>query len=142
MHAMSKELLDSIADVAFAKLKGVGEDAQRLSDPAQTIVVVYAVQGVMDNGGLRYFFENDWPGNPQYSFFADAYRRIGATSEAGAILAATALFDRPDPHLDAEYRIAVMDDDFVRRLADLERRCRSDVWSLLTSYAVDCRGDL
>lgn len=139
---MSEDLLDVVSDAAFAKLESVGGNPQQLSDPAQTIVVVYAAQGVMDNGGLHYFFENDWPNHPPYSFFADAYRRIGATPEADAILAAAALFDRPDPHLDDEYRVAAMDDDFIRKLSEIDRRCSSDVWSLLTRYAVDYRDDL
>lgn len=47
--------------------------------------VVWAVvhsYGIVENGGLRYFFENDWPDGVTYDRFIQAYNTIGATHSA------------------------------------------------------------
>ncbi len=67
--------------------------------PAQTVLLIGTAQGVLDNGGLRYFFESDFPGRPSYETFADAYARIGAQQCADAIRQAAARFPFSDPHL-------------------------------------------
>ena len=51
----------------------------------------------LNNGGFRYFFENDFPNHPPYSDFSDDYREIGVTDVADWIDAAAALFGFPDP---------------------------------------------
>ncbi len=47
-----------------------------------TVWAVEQAQGIIDNGGFQYFFENDWPENPSYSVFIDSFRRIGAGEAA------------------------------------------------------------
>ena len=46
-------------------------------------IVVYAAQGIIDNGGFQYLFESDFPGCPPCSLTVPAFRRNGAR-EAGA----------------------------------------------------------
>jgi hypothetical protein len=41
----------------------------QLSEPLQTCWAVENAQGIIDNGGLQYFFDSDWDGNSPYSFF-------------------------------------------------------------------------
>lgn len=43
----------------------------------RTVALVLIGQAAIDNGGLKYFFENDWLEGVTYSHFADAYERIG-----------------------------------------------------------------
>lgn len=101
----SSALIDKMSDAAFAKLKEANGNIESLSEPYKTIVLVYSAQGVIDNGGLVYFFENDWPNHPPYLLFIDAYMRIGATEAARAIDSALNYFDFESPELNKKARL-------------------------------------
>jgi len=94
-------LLEAAQDEAFRRLAAVGGDLARLPLPARTLVLVTSAQGVLDNGGLAYFFSGDFPGAPSYDEFVAAYRRIGAEVPAQRLEAAVARFpfDRPQRRL-------------------------------------------
>jgi hypothetical protein len=77
----------------------VDGDITRLAIPLQTVAVIYSAQGVIDNGGLEYFYESDFNGTPEYSFFAGAYRRIGAEIAATCIEESAAMFPFVDANL-------------------------------------------
>jgi hypothetical protein len=96
----------------MAEVARVGNPAL-LPAAVRTVLLVHAAQGVIDNGGLQYFFESDWPGQPPYSNFVDAYRAIGAVSEASAIAAAVELFPFSEPHKHRGRR-----DEFLERFLD------------------------
>ncbi len=83
-------------------------DYAKLSPAVRTVLLVSAAQGVIDNGGLQYFFENDFEGQPPYSEFVEMYRAIGAKEEADALAAAVELFPFSEPHLKRTLR-----DEFV-----------------------------
>lgn len=102
------DLLDTYADLAFSKLDALGGDPSHLSKPMQTLVVVVSAQGVIDNGGLEYFYSGNFPGNPPYTVFEEAFKTIGATPAAEAIAGSAALFAIPDPHLNLDHRHEVM----------------------------------
>jgi hypothetical protein len=56
--------------------------------PAQVLVLVNSAQGILDNGGLQYFLESDWPANPPYSCFLDALEGdpvAGPPKQAGQV---------------------------------------------------------
>lgn len=89
---MSVCLLDRLSEHAFARLAELGGDPDALPDAARTLVVVSCAQGIIDNGGLEYFFESDFPGEPPYAMFVEAYRLIGASSAADCIERAVAMF--------------------------------------------------
>ena len=72
---------------------------EKLSEPLQTVLIVEAAQGIIDNGGLEYFYEADFPRNPPYSVFVKAYRRIGAEFGAKCIETTSGMFPFPQPHL-------------------------------------------
>ena len=79
-----------------------------LEDPYKTVAIIYSAQGVIDNGGMGYFFENDWPNNPPYSVFADAYERIGRVDAARALRDALKSFDVPNPERNRKARMEYM----------------------------------
>ncbi len=103
----------------------------------RVILLVHAAQGTIDNGGLQYFFENDFPGLPPYAEFADAYREIGAEDVAAVIESAVALFGFDDPHLFQADRIAFMEVHGEELFDDLDQAIcgREEVWAHVDAYA-------
>jgi len=132
---MADDLLDAAADRAFAKLKRAGGDPRSLEDPFRTVAIIYSAQGVIDNGGLRYFFESDWPGQPAYVVFAKAYRNIGATAHALAIEEAAKVFEFPNPEREATRRSESLSGAEGDRIDAIDRKLGEDVWALLAEYA-------
>lgn len=96
---MSDSVLDQASEFAHAKLMEAAGELSALCELVQTFVVVESAQGIIDNGGLEYFYESDFVDSPPYSFFVDAYRRIGAESVASAIEATSLMFPFSEPHL-------------------------------------------
>jgi len=111
---MGKRLskFDRALKYALAEVERVGDPGQ-LAPPLRTVVLVHAAQGVIDNGGLQYFFESDFPGRPPYSVFVDAYRAIGADDEAQALADAAGLFPFAKPH-----RFQARRDKFLEQFLD------------------------
>jgi hypothetical protein len=95
-------LIDSLSTEAFEQLDGVESDPLRLSEPWKTIVLIYAAQGIIDNGGFVYFFENDWPNHTPYEEFALAYDRIGKYHAAKSIREAVSAMgiEKPENSID------------------------------------------
>ena len=104
MNRPSSELQQAI-EFAFDELKKHDRDFGRLPFELQTLVRVVSAKGVIGNGGMRYFFERDWEGTPDYREFAGAFRTIGANEVADAIEGTVALFGFDDPHLDGPRRL-------------------------------------
>jgi hypothetical protein len=139
-HILSE--LDRAIKYALAEVARVG-DPDKLPAAVRTVVLVHAVQGIIDNGGLQYFFESDFPGQPPYSIFVDAYRVIGAKEEANALADAVNLFPFANPH-----RFQTRRDKFLAKfVAEGEHRpdspfepytnklCGNEkVWRLLDRY--------
>ena len=88
---------DRALKYALTEVERVG-DPDKLPPPVRTVVLVHAAQGLIDNGGLQYFFESDFPGKPPYSVFVEGYRTIGANGEADALADAVKLFPFEHPH--------------------------------------------
>lgn len=104
----SRELDDVVAR-AERRLQDVGGDFKALPWQLAVVLRVHGAQGIIDNGGLRYFFESNWEGTPPYSEFVDAYASIGASEVAASLeRAVSQLFPFPDPHLDEVARRAAM----------------------------------
>ena len=80
------------------------------SEVQLTYWAVSQAQGVLDNGGLQYFFENDWPQNPPYKVFIDAFRRVGAKEAADWLEDAAAMFPFENPQDDYKRRRQFLDD--------------------------------
>ena len=128
---------ESHIDKAFSACDAVGGDLNRLSVPAKTIVIVTSAQGIIDHGGLEYFFESDFPENPPYSEFSSAYRLIGAAQAADCIdkAAETSPFPHPETRqeLRREFLEALPDGSELNRLSN--KICGdAEVWERLAAY--------
>jgi hypothetical protein len=104
-----ESLLSECIKIALDQLARADGDIIRLPEPSQTLLAVQSAQGIIDNGGLQFFFENDFPHNPPYMVFIEAYRRIGAEDAAQALEQAVARFPFWNPHLHCELRNEFMD---------------------------------
>jgi hypothetical protein len=134
--------LDRALKYALAEVERVG-DPDKLPPAVRTVVLVPAAQGIIDNGGLQYFFESDFPGQPPYSVFVEAYRAIGADAEARALADAVQLFPFANPHKFQRRR-----DTFLTRFLNgdahrpdspfnpyTDKLCgNQEVWRLLEQY--------
>ena len=98
------DLLTSTADLVFTDVEGPAA-IDLLPRRRQVFAIIYSAQGVIDNGGFQYLFESDWPNNPAYSRFSDAYREIGATDVADWLDEAASMFPFRDPHLHRAARV-------------------------------------
>ena len=93
------DIIDEIFNRLTTRYGEVEEQLDSLPLSAQIFIRVLAAQGVIDNGGYRYFFGADWPGNPPYSLFIDAYRAIGCGEQARELERVVGTFPFGDPHL-------------------------------------------
>jgi hypothetical protein len=81
----------------------------RLPKPHVVCWGVEQTQGNINNGGVQYFFENDWLGKPPYDFFIQCFNRIGALTASTCLQKAVAHFPFPEPHLDFKKRREYLD---------------------------------
>lgn len=142
---MSGSLLTKATEFALARLKSLDRDINRLPTPLQTVVVVTSAQGIIDNGGLEYFYECDFDGSPAYSFFVEAYRRIGAERAAQCIATSHQMFPFAEPHLHETARQKWLDTVRVNEehaFVQLSRQVcgDEDVWVKLAEYVTANQG--
>jgi hypothetical protein len=124
---------------ALARLQAAGGDVQALPIELQTLLLVESAQGIIDNGGLEFFYEADFPGNPPYALFVEAYRRIGAHVTADCLEAASLLFPFDEPHYFEPLRQLWLEkfrSDPGHAFARLARAIGADatVWDRLADY--------
>jgi hypothetical protein len=129
-----------LAGAAEDKLAAADEDMSRLPESVRVFLLVHGAQGVIDNGGYRYFFESDWPNTPPYEVFASAYETIGCVEQAADLRRVVATFPFPDPHLDSDKRQAFIDEHYDEDECEVrgwgEAICGDDViWKKLAGYA-------
>ncbi len=67
---MTQSLSERASEISTAEVKKVDGDVFKLPEAFQTVVVIETAQGIIDNGGLEYFFESDFPSNPPYAFLS------------------------------------------------------------------------
>ena len=139
MNIDKEEILEKVSGYCFEQLnKASGPSHLKIA--IQTVIAVYPAQGIIDNGSFQYFFESDFPQTPPYSFFSDAYRRIGAEQAANNIDKAVELFGFSDPHLNIEKRGVFLDqrmdeDCLFHQLGD--QVCGDEsVWEKLADYVI------
>ena len=137
----SFEILKDDFDLIESALLTVHRDQEKsnwvphkLPTPLAVVWAVTQGQGTIDNGGLQYFFENDWPGNPTYVFFSNAFRSIGASKTASLIDEGIALFPSRRPELDLDLRRDVMEK------AELKDKKQSPFYQL-SSKLIDLGGE-
>ena len=125
----SNSALDEPYDFAVSCLEAAGGAIGALPVPLQTLLLVESAQGIIDNGGLAYFYESDFPNNPPYSDFTEAYRRIGAEAAAQCIEASSLMFPFEDPHFFEPLRALWLENlraDQVQQFAGLNQRVCGD----------------
>lgn len=141
---MENSLTDQAYDLVQKILDETDGDANKLPEVLQTTYFVYLGQGVIDNGGLAYFYENDFAGQPPYDLIVAAFRRVEAYAVADCIERTVDMFSFSAPHLKREARIewiGSIEDETeheFHQLSDLACGDKS-VWPLLDSYAADNR---
>jgi hypothetical protein len=134
---MTDSPLDKPYDYAVSRLAAAGGDTEALPLPLQTLLFVEMAQTLIDSGGLEYFFEADFPNNPAYDVFVQAYRRIGAESAADCIEASALMFPFAEPHFFEELRQVWLEKMRIDpRFASLGERIAGDasVWQKLSQY--------
>ncbi len=111
----------------------------KLPKEVATFLMVYSAQGVIDNGGYVYFFEADWPNNPPYSKFVDAYKSIGCESQSTEFNRVISTFPFAEPHLKKDQRNQYMEDNFDEDKYSIkgwdDKLCGDEeVWEKLGKY--------
>ncbi len=82
MDSPMADIIDETFNRLSSRYGSFEEQIDTLPPVIQNFLLVVSAQGVIDNGGYRYFFGADWPGNPPYSKFIDAYQSIGCEEQA------------------------------------------------------------
>jgi hypothetical protein len=136
---MSDSPLGKPYDYAVSCLEAAGGDLDALPVPLQTLLIVESAQGIIDNGGLEFFYEADFPNNPPYALFVEAYRRIGAESAASCIETSSLMFPFAEPHFFEPLREVWLEKfrlDPKQEFARLSARVCGDesVWLKLADY--------
>jgi len=52
-------------DACYAMLERQQDQLQLVDEPCRTVIIVRAAFGVIGNGGFQYFFEANFPGDPE-----------------------------------------------------------------------------
>jgi len=145
---MTTSSLDLAAEGLYRELELLDNDLSKIPEVTRPIALLYMFQGMVDNGGFRYPMETDFPGNPPYSAFVDAYRRIGALDAAAALEQAVALFPFEHPERDADARNHFLDslgdDEFEdSEFSKLSDRVCGDktIWIRMDEYVARHRND-
>jgi hypothetical protein len=116
MFRMDDDEISAAFKAAQSHLQRHRNELSKVPAPVATFLRVYGAQGVIDNGGYRYFFEADWPDTPDYSVFVEAYRSIGCRSQAKDLARVVKTFPFSRPHLRVEKR-----NEFIRENYDARK---------------------
>ena len=132
------EVLQPVADAAFRRRASVGFD--RLSEEEQTVILVWAVEGEVGNGGLDQFYFNS--SGDFAAETVEALRRIGAGRTAELVERANRLFPTQLPPRQRAARVAELD-TFTGKASASWRRLEREFYrdldgreGLLFSYLV------
>lgn len=133
--------LEQPYDHAVSRLHSAGGAIDALAQPLQTLLLVEAAHGMIESGGLAYFYEADFPDNPPYADFVAAYRRIGATVAADCIEASERMFPFDAPHFFEDLRVLWLEKlcaDPASEFLRLSDRVSGDdtVWQRLEDYVL------
>ena len=131
------DVLDQAAEKVYKKLEAIGGNPENLSATLRPIAILYHVQAMIDNGGIRHPLENDLPFQLPYSEVSDSYRAIGANNAAYIFDKAIALIPFPFPERLTQARNEFMDslgesDEFYKLGNKL---CGDEsIWNLMNTY--------
>ena len=112
--------VDAALDAAQSRLKAAGK-LSLCERPIQVVLIVSTAQGIIDNGGLQYFYESDFADQPAYEEFVQAYRAIGAAEAADLLQRSIELIPFPSPHLHEEKRQLWLDQFRENEMSEFNR---------------------
>jgi len=132
------DIIDEAFKKAFARYGSI-KNINFLPPIIANFLLVHDAQGVIDNGGYRYFFGSNWPNNPPYSRFVDAYIAIGCKKQARDMERVVNTFPFENPHLHetrrSEYIKANFDEDSHEVKGWGDALCGDEeVWEKLREY--------
>lgn len=110
------EVITSASPIVHSHFAEAERNITRLREPYRTFLIIEATQGIIDNGGLMYFFASDWDGNPPYSHFIKAYNKIGHEDGARILQQAVESFPFKHPHRHEDKRR-----QFIEENGDMDR---------------------
>ena len=99
------ELLQPVADAAFARYANTA--FEELSEADRTVILVWSLQGQVDNGGFDQFYFNS--SGDQAAETVAALERIGARRTAAQDEEGTRLYPTQPPPKERKARIAELD---------------------------------
>lgn len=109
-------------DTCFKALDKVSQ-VERLDHPCRMVVIVYSAWGLIENGGFQYFFESNFPGDPSYETFTQAFNSVGLTDIALRFSKLVSSFPFDEPHKFPDKRQEFIDSQpssFIALMAELE----------------------
>jgi hypothetical protein len=124
----------------YKRLERANNRLELLSEPCRTAIIVDTSIGIIVNGGFNYFFEMDFPDNPEYGLFTDAFRHVGLTEIADRFAELVAAFPFDAPHAALALREQFMGnrpaefDDAMTQLENLIYSSWGDSATVLERY--------
>ena len=108
-------------DEVFNKYKDMLERKGILAviEPFRTVIAIYTIQGILDNGGFEYLFENEFNDKMPIYVFRKSYENIGA-NEMGKLLA------KANGRKNNLQELRLLDDEMFQ--------LSSEVWKKLDSF--------
>ncbi len=139
---MKTEPLSEAFEKAKRKLSKMKGNIFFLPSAVSNFLLVYSAQGVIDNGGYEYFFGGDWPHNPPYSKFVNAYRAIGCIKQSEDLARVVATFPFEKPELNETPRKKYIQDNYDKEHFEVKGwgdiLCGDEeVWQKLRQYYED-----
>ena len=114
--------MSSSIDTCFEALNKV-QQVEHLDQSCRMVVIVYSAWGLIGNGGFQYFFESNFPNDPSYEVFTQAFSSVGLTEIAVRFSQLVSLFPFEDPHKFPQKRQKFIDTQpstFIALMAELE----------------------
>jgi hypothetical protein len=109
-------------DTCFEALDKV-QRVELLDQPCHTVVIVYSAWGIIENGGFEYFFESNFPDDPPYDVFTEAFRNVGLDEIALRFSTLVSSFPFSDPHKYPQKRqefLGSQPSSFITSMTELE----------------------
>jgi Domain of unknown function (DUF4375) len=72
-------------------------DVSILNPAERAVLLTWHVSGIVGNGGFRYLFEGNIPGDPYFELTAEPFRTIGCKAAADAVAKTLAIFPNSRP---------------------------------------------
>lgn len=109
---ISKEMLeDDDWGLIEATFDSLTTKLPKLSEAQKPVVYLVTAQGIIENGGLRYFLESDFPHGVSHAEVAACFRNIGMTKAHEIILSSLEIFPDFKPQADLAMRSELLESD-------------------------------